>query len=195
LNAEPERVEGRRGRRQAHAGLAAARRGRRAGQLTDEPLGVEGFKFAKRADRLLLLAPVLLGIAQDKQRENSRQARRRRRRYTQPRRRWDHWLHRTTRAAARSTDRVQRQRQPPGPDPKRGASSSSRASISRRPDHGRDVARTPVPTASWIPRCCSWTSARVESRVFGAEARVGLSAPLLHQTSSPGGEHAVAARP
>jgi hypothetical protein len=40
-------------------------------QLTDEPLGVEGFAFAKRADRMVLFAPVLEGVAFDKQRETA----------------------------------------------------------------------------------------------------------------------------
>ena len=38
-------------------------------QLTDEPLGVEAFRFAARADRLCLFASVLAGVAHDKQRE------------------------------------------------------------------------------------------------------------------------------
>jgi dipeptidyl aminopeptidase/acylaminoacyl peptidase len=66
-------------------------------QLTDEPLGVQSFRFAARADRLLLLAPVLPGVAHDKQRESASHqtkkgtsARNFRR---QPVRHWDHWLH------------------------------------------------------------------------------------------------------
>ncbi len=66
-------------------------------QLTDEPLGVESFRFAKSASRLVLLAPVLPGVEPEKQREcaakrdkNGPSARRFR---TQPVRHWDHWLH------------------------------------------------------------------------------------------------------
>jgi dipeptidyl aminopeptidase/acylaminoacyl peptidase len=66
-------------------------------QLTDEPLGVEGFRFAKNAPRLVLFAPVIPGVAPEKQREcaaqrdkNGPSARRFR---TQPVRHWDHWLH------------------------------------------------------------------------------------------------------
>lgn len=66
-------------------------------QLTDEPLGVQGFRFAAKADRLLLLAPVLAGVPHDKQRETASErakkgpsARNFRR---QPVRHWDHWLH------------------------------------------------------------------------------------------------------
>ena len=66
-------------------------------QLTDEPLGVESFRFAKSASRLVLFAPVLPGVEPEKQREcaakrdkNGPSARRFR---TQPVRHWDHWLH------------------------------------------------------------------------------------------------------
>ena len=66
-------------------------------QLTDEPLGVEGFRFAKSASRLVLFAPVLPGVPPEKQREwaakrdkNGPSARRFK---AQPVRHWDHWLH------------------------------------------------------------------------------------------------------
>lgn len=36
--------------------------------LTDEPLGVEDFRFAARADRLVAIAPVIPGVAQEDQR-------------------------------------------------------------------------------------------------------------------------------
>jgi dipeptidyl aminopeptidase/acylaminoacyl peptidase len=66
-------------------------------QLTDEPLGVEAFAFARAADRLVVLAPVLAGVAHDKQRETEADQRKKgpsARRYTQqPVRHWDHWLH------------------------------------------------------------------------------------------------------
>src|SRR5436309_3840017 len=38
-------------------------------QLTDEPLGVDAFQFAKDADRLVVFAPVVPNVAHDKQRE------------------------------------------------------------------------------------------------------------------------------
>jgi len=66
-------------------------------QLTDEPLGVESFRFARRADRLCYYAPMIPGVELDKQRETA--AKRGKhgpsaRRYTvQPVRHWDHWLH------------------------------------------------------------------------------------------------------
>jgi len=66
-------------------------------QLTDEPLGVETFRFARSADRMAWFAPVLPGIVPEKQREtaterakNGPSARNFRR---QPVRHWDHWLH------------------------------------------------------------------------------------------------------
>ena len=66
-------------------------------QLTDEPLGVEGFQFAKSAARLVLFAPVILHVAHDKQRETAAERAKKgpsARRYTQqPVRHWDHWLH------------------------------------------------------------------------------------------------------
>lgn len=66
-------------------------------QLTEEPLGVEGFKFAREADRLVLFAPVIPGVEHDKQRETAAQRAKKgpsARRFTQqPVRHWDHWLH------------------------------------------------------------------------------------------------------
>jgi dipeptidyl aminopeptidase/acylaminoacyl peptidase len=66
-------------------------------QLTDEPLGVEGFRFARSAAVLALFAPVLPGVEHDKQREAAAE---RRKKHTsarhfrqQPVRHWDHWLH------------------------------------------------------------------------------------------------------
>ena len=41
-------------------------------QLTDEPLGVDAFRFSKKADRLIVLASVLDGVAHDKQRETAK---------------------------------------------------------------------------------------------------------------------------
>ena len=65
--------------------------------LTDEPLGVESFRFARHADRLLLLAPVLNGVEFGKQRETEQERRKKgpsaRHYTTQPVRHWDHWLH------------------------------------------------------------------------------------------------------
>jgi dipeptidyl aminopeptidase/acylaminoacyl peptidase len=66
-------------------------------QLTDEPLGVSAFRFAKRAARLVMFAPVLAGVAQDKQRESAAKRRKNgpsaRRFRSQPVRHWDAWLH------------------------------------------------------------------------------------------------------
>ena len=66
-------------------------------QLTDEPLGVESFRFAERASRLVLFAPVIPGVAPDKQRETAAQRGKNgpsaRRFRAQPVRHWDHWLH------------------------------------------------------------------------------------------------------
>ena len=66
-------------------------------QLTDEPLGVESFRFARRADRLVYFAPVLVGVPHDKQRETAADRRKHgpsaRRFSAQPVRHWDEWLH------------------------------------------------------------------------------------------------------
>jgi len=66
-------------------------------QLTDEPLGVEAFRFARRADRLVHFAPVLLGVAHEKQREavsdRAKHGPSARRFTSQPVRHWDAWLH------------------------------------------------------------------------------------------------------
>jgi dipeptidyl aminopeptidase/acylaminoacyl peptidase len=68
-----------------------------AQQLTDEPLGVESFRFAKRADRLVLFAPVIPNISHEKQRETASERAKKgpsvRRYRQQPVRHWDHWLH------------------------------------------------------------------------------------------------------
>ena len=65
-------------------------------QMTDEPLGVDAFRFAPHGDRLLLVAPVLLDKPLDKQRELERDRRKNgpsALRFTQqPVRFWDHWL-------------------------------------------------------------------------------------------------------
>ena len=66
-------------------------------QLTDEPLGVDSFKFAKKADRLIVLASVLDGVDHDKQRETAKDRDKKgssaRHFRSQPVRHWDHWLH------------------------------------------------------------------------------------------------------
>ena len=66
-------------------------------QLTDEPLGVDAFKFAKKADRLIALASVLDGVEHDKQRETAKDRDKKgssaRHFRSQPVRHWDHWLH------------------------------------------------------------------------------------------------------
>ncbi|HVE89024.1 MAG TPA: S9 family peptidase [Burkholderiaceae bacterium] len=71
--------------------------GGEAQQLTDEPLGVDEFKFAKKADRLIVLAAVLVGVEHDKQRETAKDREKKgssaRHFRSQPVRHWDHWLH------------------------------------------------------------------------------------------------------
>ena len=66
-------------------------------QLSDEPLGVQSFKFARKANALLLFAPVLPNVAHDKQRETAAERAKKgpsaRHFKTQPVRHWDHWLH------------------------------------------------------------------------------------------------------
>jgi dipeptidyl aminopeptidase/acylaminoacyl peptidase len=65
-------------------------------QLTDEPLGVEAFRFARQADRLVVLAPVLPGVPLDQQRKAALDRHKHgpgiRRFARQPVRHWDHWL-------------------------------------------------------------------------------------------------------
>ncbi len=65
-------------------------------QLTDEPLGVAAFRFARAADRLVLLAPVLPGVALEQQRTTASEQRKHgpsgRRLSRQPARHWDQWL-------------------------------------------------------------------------------------------------------
>jgi len=65
-------------------------------QLTDEPLGVSAFRFARAADRLVVLAPVIPGVAPDQQRQTASDQHKNgpgaRRLLRQPARHWDHWL-------------------------------------------------------------------------------------------------------
>jgi dipeptidyl aminopeptidase/acylaminoacyl peptidase len=69
-------------------------------QLTDEPLGVDSYLFAKNASRLVLCTGVIPGIEHDKQREFAADQVKKgahARRFTQqPVRHWDHWLHENT---------------------------------------------------------------------------------------------------
>jgi dipeptidyl aminopeptidase/acylaminoacyl peptidase len=66
-------------------------------QLTDEPLGIESFKFAAKADRMAYFAPVLPDVPHDKQRETAAERAKKgpsvRNYRRQPVRHWDHWLH------------------------------------------------------------------------------------------------------
>jgi dipeptidyl aminopeptidase/acylaminoacyl peptidase len=70
--------------------------GGEAQQITDEPLGVQAFRFARGADRLVVLASVLPGVAPEQQRETAAQRRKHgpslRRFERQPARHWDQWL-------------------------------------------------------------------------------------------------------
>ncbi|HUN90462.1 MAG TPA: S9 family peptidase [Burkholderiaceae bacterium] len=65
-------------------------------QLTDEPLGVDAFKFAARGDRLAYLAPVLRDVPLADQRKAAEELRKKgpsgRRYRRQPVRHWDDWL-------------------------------------------------------------------------------------------------------
>jgi dipeptidyl aminopeptidase/acylaminoacyl peptidase len=65
-------------------------------QLTDEPLGISAFRFARAADRLVVLAPVLPGVPLDQQRKAALDRHKHgpgmRRLARQPVRHWDHWL-------------------------------------------------------------------------------------------------------
>ena len=70
--------------------------GGEAQPVTDEPLGVNAFRFASAANTLLLIAPVLQNVPLEKQREHAAQ----RKKHgpsalhykTMPVRYWDHWL-------------------------------------------------------------------------------------------------------
>ena len=81
-------------------------------QLTDEPLGVEAFRFAKAAPLLVLLAPVLPGVEHDKQREIAAERRKKgssaRHFRQQPVRHWDHWLHQNDDMASHARDHAMR---------------------------------------------------------------------------------------
>jgi dipeptidyl aminopeptidase/acylaminoacyl peptidase len=64
--------------------------------LTDEPLGAIDYRFAARADRLVVIAPVLLGVPHDQQRAKAKDRAKKgpsALHYTaQPTRLWDHWI-------------------------------------------------------------------------------------------------------
>lgn len=70
--------------------------GGESSQVTDEPLGVDSFRFAAHGDRLLCMVPVLSQLPQEKQREFMSDRRKNgpsALRFTrQPVRYWDHWL-------------------------------------------------------------------------------------------------------
>ena len=86
-------------------------------QLTDEPLGVEAFRFARAADRLVVLAPVLPGVPPDQQRSRASERRKHgpcaRRLLRQPARHWDHWL--DDGVASEATHVIAYQAAPAGP--------------------------------------------------------------------------------
>src|SRR4029079_9394327 len=71
--------------------------GGEARQISDEPLGVDSFMFAKNANRMVLCTGVIPEVEQDKQRETAAENRKKgahARRFTkQPVRHCDHWLH------------------------------------------------------------------------------------------------------
>jgi len=65
-------------------------------RLTDEPLGVAGFRFARAGDCLAMLAPVLPGVPHDEQRKTATDRAKKGpsvlRYKSMPVRHWDHWL-------------------------------------------------------------------------------------------------------
>ena len=65
-------------------------------RLTDEPLGVQDFRFAAAGDRMVVVAPVLPGVPHDEQRQAARERAKKgpsALRYRQmPVRLWDHWI-------------------------------------------------------------------------------------------------------
>jgi dipeptidyl aminopeptidase/acylaminoacyl peptidase len=65
-------------------------------RITDEPFGVNAFKFATDADRMVAVAGVITGVADDAQRETAKKLKtsgESARHYTRmPVRYWDHWL-------------------------------------------------------------------------------------------------------
>src|SRR6202035_3121884 len=91
-------------------------------QLTDEPLGVEAFRFARAADRLVVLAPVLPAVPPDQQRSRASERRKHgpcaRRLLRQPVRHWDHWL--DDGVASEATHVIAYQATPAGPAGARG---------------------------------------------------------------------------
>jgi dipeptidyl aminopeptidase/acylaminoacyl peptidase len=66
-------------------------------QLTDEPLGIDDFRFARQAPCLVALAPVAAEVALDQSRaaetKRNKQGTSALRYTQQPVRHWDHWLH------------------------------------------------------------------------------------------------------
>ncbi len=131
-------------------------------QLTDEPLGVEAFRFARSADRLVLLAPVLSGVEHAKQREVEAERRKKgssARKYTaQPVRHWDHWLHEgEERPNVHVIACLRRRHRPARPDAA-GAPRTRRSSPSstcrRTAGRSRSRGRRPAGTANSTPRSC-----------------------------------------
>ncbi len=171
-------------------------------QLTDEPLGVDAFRFAKKADRLIVLASVLDGVEHDKQRETAKErddkgssARHFR---SQPVRHWDHWLHENdnmanTHVVAYSHDG--KNRIDLTPDAKREMSVEPEFDVS--PD-GRQVAVTWQSTGDDRETDTAIALIDVESknmRIVGAATNSNTESPLyapdgktlavIHMTRSP----------
>jgi len=70
-------------------------RGSDAERLTDEPLGVKAYQHARRAERMVVATPVLLGVPHEQQAEVAEDLKKGPSmiRYTSmPVRHWDHWL-------------------------------------------------------------------------------------------------------
>jgi len=159
-------------------------------QLSDEPLGVSGFRFARRGDRLVYTASVLPDVAHDKQRETAAQRAKKgpnARHFTrQPVRHWDHWLHEnedmanTHLIACRGDGK---QRTDLTPAARRELAIEPQFDLS---DDGRQVAitwSTPGQDREQDTALRVFDLDAGSDRIFGAEACCNLESPLF----APGG--------
>ncbi len=164
--------------------------------LTDEPLGVDDFRFAARADRLVLLASVLLGVPHEDQRARAKELAEHGPtglHYTGGTiRQWDHWIERpATHVIACREDGSDRRDLTPAAD-----------RVHRDNDWGygwdvsEDGTHAVIPATRQAPDRMASCGLRVIDLDSGAHIDLGDADDLMHMTPtlSPDGAHVACTR-